>query len=88
MANPQHGLWVVPKANQPKFGAWGGGDGVGIEGEPELCMLGAEGEPTEWTVGDAEGKAAKFGVGGGGGWVGTEGEPELHMLVSMLHRFA
>ena len=66
-ANPQRGLWVVPKANQPKFGARGGGDGVGIEGKPELCMLGAEGEPTEWTVGDAEGKAAKFGVGGGGG---------------------
>ena len=51
-------------------------------------MLGAEGEPTEWTVGGAEGKAAKFGIGGGGGVVGTEGEPELRMLVSTLHRFA
>ena len=29
------------------------GGGVGIAGEPELRMLGAEGEPTAWTVGGA-----------------------------------
>ena len=53
-----------------KFGA----GGVGTEGEPELCILGAEGKPIALTVGGAEGKPAKLGAGGG---VGTNGEPEL-----------
>ena len=58
----------------------GGGGGVGTEGEPELRMLGAKGEPTAWTVGGAEGKPTKFGAGGGGDGVGIEGEPELRTL--------
>ena len=43
----------------------GGGGGVGTKGEPELRMLGAEGEPTAWTLGGVEGKPAKFGAVGG-----------------------
>ena len=41
-------------------------------------MLGAEGEPTAWTMGGAIGKPAKFGAGGGGGGVGTDDETKLH----------
>ena len=54
----------------------GGGGGVGTKGEPELRMLGAEGEPTAWTLGGVEGKPAKFGAVGGGG-DGTNGDAEL-----------
>ena len=36
----------------------GGGGGVGTVGEPELCMLGAVGKLTAWTVGGAIGKPA------------------------------
>ena len=60
-----------------KFGDNGGRGGVDTVGESELCMLGAEGEPTAWTVDGAEGRPAIFGGGGGGGGVGTVGEPEL-----------
>ena len=58
----------------------GGGGGVGTVGEPELCMLGAVGKLTAWTVGGAIGKPATCGGSGGGGGDGTVGEPELCML--------
>ena len=44
------------------FDQGGGGGGVGTIGEQEVCMLGAKGEPTVWTVGEAIGKPPKFGV--------------------------
>ena len=61
----------------------GGGGGVGTVGEPDLCVLGAKGEPTAWPVGGSEGKPDTFGAGVGGGGAGTKGEP--FPLVSLAH---
>ena len=58
----------------------GGGGGDGTEGEPELSVLGAVGEPTAWTVGSAVGKPVTFCDTGCEEGDGTEGEPELRVL--------
>ena len=58
----------------------GGGGGDGTRGEPELCGLGAVGEPTARTMGGAVGKPPIFCTKNREGGDGTEGEPELRVL--------
>ena len=65
-----------------EFGA--GGGGVGTEGEPELCILCAEGKPIALSVGGAEGKPAQLGAGGGRGGVGTDGEPAFLFFLALV----